>query len=241
MTTTGNELNRQGRYEGPLYFNRDLDGSAVIDDSGTRTAVEAVRTGAVEATVFRPGKEPTIVTSSRQFEFNNVQSADTDRRLSPNPLLDYTSYTYNISLHMLSTATYNRLMAQTADTFKEQFNYRPENVLIASAGAFRGSNTNVVGDYEGSYTFRTPQRHPFWQEDFYFDEVKFTTVIGPGKVNRGTNAIEGTIRVIEPNGFTLINRLVETAQVVNPNQNYILKGQGEDHLVESNKIGRAHV
>lgn len=221
MATTGNELNRQGRYEGPLYFNRSLDGSAVIDDLGTRTAVEAVRTGAVEATVFRPGKEPTIVTSSRQFEFNNVQSADTDRRLSPNPLLDYTSYTYNISLHMLSTATYNRLMAQTADIFKEQFNYRPENVLIASAGTFRGSNTNVVGDYEGSYTFRTPQRHPFWQEDFYFDEVKFTTVIGPGKVNRGTNAIEGTIRVIEPNGFTLINRLVETAQVVNPNQNYI--------------------
>jgi len=221
MATTGNDLIPQGRYEGPLYFNRNLDGSAVIDDAGTRTAVEAVRTGAVEATVFRPGKEPTLVTRSSQFTFTNVQSANTDRRLSPNPLLDYTSYTYNLSLHMLSTATYNRLMAQTADNYNDQFNYRPENVLIASAGTFRGSNTNVVGDFEGSYTFRTPQRHSLWQEDFYFDEVKFTTVIGPGKVNRGTNAIEGTIRVIEPNGFTLINRLVETAQIVNPNQNYI--------------------
>ena len=46
----------------------------------------------------------------------------------PNPLSDYESYTYGLSLHLLSQTQYNNLI-QNPET-----SYIPQNVLVASAG-----------------------------------------------------------------------------------------------------------
>lgn len=105
---------------------------------------------------------------------------------SPNPLSDYESYTYGLSLHLLSQTQYNNLIENP------ETSYIPQNVLVASAG----KNSNNF------------KRDPNFREDFYFDDFQMKTVVNITTRNRNSNLIECNFTIIEPVGFTFINRLV---------------------------------
>lgn len=110
----------------------------------------------------------------------------------PNPLFDYADYTYNLSFHVIPPEKYNRLVTEPG----YQYVNDDETVLIASAGR------------RDAKTF---QRHPKFKEDFYFETLKFTTVVGMNSRSRHSNAIEINFTLVEPYGFTLINRLLAVA------------------------------
>ena len=109
---------------------------------------------------------------------------------SPNPLSDYESYTYGLSLHLLSQTQYNNLIENP------ETSYIPQNVLVASAG----KNSNNF------------KRDPNFREDFYFDDFQMKTVVNITTRNRNSNLIECSFTIIEPVGFTFINRLVAACQ-----------------------------
>jgi hypothetical protein len=133
---------------------------------------------------------PTVVVTA---ERNTPQST------LVNPLHEYDSYTYNLSLHLMNIFDFNAVVDDP------QHRYVPRNVLIASAGRFQGY-----------------ARSPAFTEDFYFDNLKISTIIGAGKRNKSSNVVECTFTIIEPNGFTLFNRIVTAAEQVNgKNGNYI--------------------
>ena len=106
-----------------------------------------------------------------------------------NPLDGYANYTYGLSLHIVPKETYNGLAAGGS------YN-AGSNVLIASAGR------------QGQAGFG---RHPRFAEDFYFDSLKCTTVIGYNSMSRGTNVIDVNFTIIEPYGITLLDRLLAVA------------------------------
>jgi hypothetical protein len=108
----------------------------------------------------------------------------------PNPLSDYESYTYGLSLHLLSQTQYNNLI-ENPDT-----SYIPQNVLVASAG----KNSNNF------------KRDPNFREDFYFDDFHMKTIVNVTTRNRNSNLIECSFTIVEPVGFTFINRLVAACQ-----------------------------
>lgn len=114
----------------------------------------------------------------------------TEQTLLPNPLSDYESYTYGLSLHLLSQTQYNNLIENPNTS------YIPQNVLVASAG----KNSNNF------------KRDPNFQEDFYFDDFQMKTVVNVTTRNRNSNLIECSFTIIEPVGFTFINRLVAACQ-----------------------------
>ena len=114
----------------------------------------------------------------------------------PNRLKEYPSYIYGLSLHILSDQQYN--------TVVEQQTYTPANVLIASAGR-----------YSSSFP-----RNEFFSEDFYFEDCNVTTVIAPNDVSRNTNAIDINFTIIEPYGFTLMERLLRVADALK-SKNYL--------------------
>jgi len=194
-------------------------------DAGEQAALNIVgQSPQSEATVFRPGGKPTVVVGSRDFEWGSPSlTPDPLYTPTPNPLLEYSTYTYNISLHMLKMDTLDVILGQNALDESKPFAYVPQNVLISSGGRFdykKNAQSSInTGD---SRSMAARERHPYWKEDFYFDEVKIRTVISPTKVYRGTNAVEGSMTIIEPNGFTLINRLVETANDLNPGGTYLM-------------------
>lgn len=133
---------------------------------------------------------PTVVVTA---ERNTPQST------LVNPLHEYDSYTYGLSLHLMNIFDFNAV----ADD--PQHRYVPRNVLIASAGRFQGY-----------------ARSPAFTEDFYFENLKISTIIGAGKRNKSSNVVECNFTIIEPNGFTLFNRIVTAAEQVNgKNGNYM--------------------
>lgn len=116
----------------------------------------------------------------------------------PNPLRDYPSYTYNLSLHLLSKPEYNAVSNDET--------YVAKRVLIASAGR-KNINTFI--------------RSPYFNEDFYFEDLEMETIVGANATNRATNAIRMTFTIIEPYGLTLIDRIMDACREIDPQGNYI--------------------
>lgn len=102
----------------------------------------------------------------------------------PNRLHEYPSYIYALSLHMMTGEEWNNVVITQK--------YTPKNVIIASAGRY-------------SETF---PRNKNFSEDFYFSEFILDTVICPNDQSRNTNAIDTRFTIIEPYGFTLVERIL---------------------------------
>jgi peptidoglycan LD-endopeptidase CwlK len=106
----------------------------------------------------------------------------------PNRLHSYPSYIYALSLHIMTNEEYNNVVSTQK--------YTPKNVLIASAGRH-------------GPTF---PRNKNFSEDFYFNDFNLTTVIAPNDQSRNTNAIDTKFTIIEPYGFTLVERILKVTE-----------------------------
>lgn len=117
----------------------------------------------------------------------------------PNPLHAYPSYTYSLSLHLLSSKDWNNI--------QNGGKYVAKNVLIASAGR-----------YDNSVFIRNKN----FTDDFYFDDFKMTSVIAPTEGNPASNGIDFSFTIIEPYGVTLLDRIIDANNELDPpEQNYI--------------------
>jgi hypothetical protein len=103
----------------------------------------------------------------------------------PNPLHEYPSYTYGISLHALTTKDFNDLSTNGPKKFKIS------KTLISSASRYHDT------------------RIPSFRDDFYFEDLKMETIVGMNSHAQGTNAIQLSFSLIEPYGLTLLNRLID--------------------------------
>jgi hypothetical protein len=152
----------------------------------------------------------TIAPQSRLSEVNHTppkQAAQptATKVLSPllNPLHDYSSYTYGLSLALLTTDEYNRIVDNSSD-------YVPERVIIASAGRFNGTSATATSPgTPGNF-----KRAAYFDEDFYFDSLNMTTVVGLNDHSRASNAVSFNFTIIEPYGVTLLNRIIELSTLV---------------------------
>lgn len=107
----------------------------------------------------------------------------------PNELHQYPSYTYGISLHMLTPNEYNEVVGGTKA-------YVPKRVLIASANRYNPTGENF-------------KRSKHFETVFYVDNLNLESVIGLGEVNRSTNTLKYSFDIIEPYGMTLLNRILD--------------------------------
>ena len=125
--------------------------------------------------------------------------------VTPNPLHNYASYTYSLSMHILSAADFNKMAADPLSS-----NWKPSATLIGGAGKYSD-------DPESGFV-----RDSNFQDDFYFESLKMTTVIGSSQGNQGTNSIELSFTILEPYGITLLDRLIDAC--LDP------KVQGQNYL-----------
>jgi len=105
-----------------------------------------------------------------------------------NPLFQYADYTYNLSLHVIPPSKYNALATIPGYIYTNDDN----TVLIASGGRRNDSNFT---------------RHTKFKQDFYFENLKFTTIVGLNNKSRNTNSIDLSFTIIEPYGVTMLNRM----------------------------------
>jgi len=128
---------------------------------------------------------------------SNAQSPKSAPNPTPlmNPLHSYASYTYGLSLAMLTIDEYNQIV-------KEQ-KYVPKRVLISSAGRHTAAKS---ADDPNQFV-----RAKYFSEDFYFDDLEMTTVVGLNERSRATNAIDLNFTIIEPYGMSLVDRIIKLA------------------------------
>lgn len=109
-----------------------------------------------------------------------------------NPLEQYESYTYGISLYLITDNEY-MLLTQNTQAFT------PTNLLVASGG--RGPRATE------------------WQDDFYFEDLNVHTISGLNSQTRGSNMLNLDFKIIEPYGLSFIDRLIKTTSRL-ANKNY---------------------
>jgi hypothetical protein len=104
-----------------------------------------------------------------------------------NPLHNYATYNYNISLHALSGEEYNAVMTGS---------FNPSNPLMHTAGGYR-------------------PRNQYFEQDFFIDGLEIISVIGATEDGNGSkNEVYYTFKIIEPMGMTLMNRLVSLGETL---------------------------
>jgi hypothetical protein len=110
-----------------------------------------------------------------------------------NPLHEYASYTYSIALYILTKDDINLLTTNPEEW--SPGTGKIKTCLIASGG----KNT-------GPYV-----RNENFTDDFYFDNLKMTTVIGLNNRSKSSNAIEISFGILEPYGMSLLDRIIAVA------------------------------
>ena len=202
--TTPASQSNEGALSTAETQNLDAPNTANNPDAG-----EAIKTGIVPSEAALADPTGAAKTAAAQIAGTNVNNPNAVTPTStspdapnitkplPNRLKSYPSYIYSLSLHLLSDKDYN-------DTVQSQ-TYTPKNVLVASAGRYNTTNF---------------PRNKFFNDDFYFDDLSLITVISPNDNSRNTNAIEGSFTLLEPYGFTFVERLLEAAKEIK-SQNYL--------------------
>ena len=126
--------------------------------------------------------------------------------ITPNRLHEYATYTYGLTLHLLTPDAFNEM----SDNPKQLSWLSKAKTIISSAGRY--------GTDASRFTF---QRAAQFADDFYFDGLTIQTIIGLNAQTRGSNFYELNFSLIEPYGLTLINRLLDLS-AENGVQNYLV-------------------
>jgi hypothetical protein len=109
---------------------------------------------------------------------------------TPNPLDNYMSYTYNISVYLMTPEGYQQL------TTTGKPNLGMSELLFQSGGA------------------PPTGRNPYFKDDYYIDHLSIKSVL-PGKGSSGANqTTEITMTVLEPNGLSLVWNLASAVKQV---------------------------
>ena len=110
----------------------------------------------------------------------------------PNPLGNFASYSYALSLWWLDTADYNTLA--NAQDIDEALAWNP------------GPYSFVVAEDSGLYPDRRLPDSPGL--NYNIQDFSFESVITPTKTRRSSNVLTGDMTIIEPYGVTFIDQLV---------------------------------
>jgi hypothetical protein len=139
-------------------------------------------------------------------EFFRVEASPGDRpgRRLKNPLGYLASYTYQLSLYMISPDAYDAFIAggrRNLDMFNEQFVGSIDGSQIPdrdNKGVF------LVAQSGGS---ATADRSPEFRYDYYIDDLSFTHLSTAQATGSAVGNLNFTFKIIEPYGFSLITNL----------------------------------
>lgn len=184
-----------------------ISGDASLDESASLPTVENAPTEpAIEVFEDAPNLTQQGVTAGRAAtgkkqsftqELNNVQIDE-----KPNPLREYASYTYNLSLYMMGVKGYIDLMRSNASSPLEAVN-STSKVLVARSGGI-GKPLNEQFDI-----------------DFFIDSLSVTNVGSPNRSAANTNAVDIKFEIYEPRGITLLERLKDASDQFGEDTNYV--------------------
>ena len=159
------------------------------------------------------------------YENRPALNAGSGVRIFQNRLHAYTSYTYRITLFLLTRKDYNAL-STNPQTFVPTFSLISSGAGYATPGGITTTTERKASPWGGFEDVSTTQtqagRHPDFQTDFFIDNLQLTTVVGLNAQTKASNAIEISFNITEPYGLSLLDRLLSACETSgDKNTNYI--------------------
>lgn len=141
----------------------------------------------------------TTATAPTQKSNDNTNSGGNLPGKRPyNPLGKFFSYTYNISLYMVSPEAYDAFI---------QTGRRNINAL----GSVNNTGNQAAGVYliaqSGGINNATEKRAPGFEYDYYIDNLKINAVVAPAASGAPTFPSDFSFTITEPYGFSFITNL----------------------------------
>jgi len=168
------------------------DGSQLITDSeggiSSTPATDYVNAGTTVA-----GKSGTTASTT---------SAPKPGKRWQNPLGNFSSYTYQLSLYMITPDAYDAFIQsgrKNINAFQDVNNSGNGVFLIAQSGGI--NNT-------------TSKRAPGFDQDFFIDNLKIVQAINGKETGASTNTTEMSFTITEPYGFSFISRLKRASEAL---------------------------
>jgi len=136
------------------------------------------------------------------------KSAKPGSRLQ-NPLGNFSSYTYQISLYMITPDAY--------DAFRLSGR---KNINALSAKDANGQATNggaFLIAQSGGINNKTSQRAPGFELDYYIDDLKIKTAVNGKSTQSASNVTAISFNIYEPYGFSFITKLKRANDLLKKN------------------------
>lgn len=139
-------------------------------------------------------------------------SSASDERptVRPNPLSLFSSYTYQLSLYMITPDAYNAWEASGRKNIKD---------LVIGKTTTSSSNTQLKGGaylilQSGGINNKSVPRAPGFELDYYIEDLKIKNLIAPNTTGATTVQTTLSFQIVEPYGFSFLNRLKIAADAV---------------------------
>jgi len=131
----------------------------------------------------------------------NTASTDAPGRRLKNPLGVLSSYTYQLSLYMITPDAYDAFQASG----------RTQIDALADATGQKGSGGAYVIAQSGGVNNNESQRAPGFKDDYYIDNFKLKQAINGAATQSSTNTYSVEFDVTEPYGFSFNTKLKEAS------------------------------
>lgn len=121
----------------------------------------------------------------------------------PNPLSLFSSYTYQLSLYMVTPDAYNAWEVSGRKNIKD---------LVIGKTTTSSSSTQLKGGaylilQSGGINNKSVPRAPGFELDYYIEDLKIKNLIAPSTTGATTVQTTLSFQVVEPYGFSFLNKL----------------------------------
>ena len=179
-----------------------LTGSADDDESYDKKAAAAAN--ANSSNNQTTDNIPTItVTADRPIKTDDVTKKPGTRTF--NPLGNFASYTYQLSLYMITPDAYDSFILSGRKNI---------NVLAneATGGAYLIAQSGGVNN-------KSSKRAPGFELDYYIDDLKIKHAVSAKASGTESNVTKMSFTIYEPYGFSFISRLRKASEALQSNSN----------------------
>lgn len=114
-----------------------------------------------------------------------------------NPLGNFSSYTYQLSLYMITPDAHTAFVASG----------RKDINAFTKSGANSGSGGAYLILQSGGVNTKLDKRPPDMKYDYYIDDLRITSVVSTQQTATSSNITKITFNIVEPVGFSLITKL----------------------------------
>lgn len=149
-------------------------------------------------------------TTSQNPNDSNVQTQGSQKpnRRQENPLSNFASYTYNLSLYMITPDAYDAFVLSGRKNLNVLNNADTrigDNLTVRGGGAFLLAQSGGINNTTGS-------RANGFELDYYIDNLVIDTIPPNTSTRMSAGTTNITFNIIEPYGFSLVTNLLKASQ-----------------------------